>query len=119
MKRTFVESRVFSAEWRALEKSGEVSWSALAMLQNEIMATPQAGDVVQGTGGLRKIRLGQPSQGRGKRGGCRVLFLDLPHVSSTHLLAVFGKREKADISPQERAILAAMVRQLKKETSHE
>lgn len=62
------------------------------------------------------MRLGQPKVGRGKRGGVRVYYLDLPRRGVTHLVAIFGKREKSDLSPAERRAVAALVKQLK-ETS--
>ena len=43
-------------------------------LQNELMANPQAGDVIEGTGGLRKLRQADPRRGKGKRGGFRVIY---------------------------------------------
>ena len=119
MRRKFVESQGFSAERSRLEKTGELILDDLVRLELEIMANPETGDLVQGTGGLRKVRLGQKARGRGKRGGCRVLFLDLPHVAITHLVAIFGKREKIDLTPAERSALAVMVRTIKKETRHE
>lgn len=47
----------------------------------------------------------------------RVYYLDLPHRGVTHLVAILGKREKADLSPAERRTVAALVKQLKEETS--
>ena len=85
-----------------------------AAVEQSTLADPQAGDLVPGTGGLRKIRLGQPKVGRGRRGGVRVYYLDLPRRGVTHLVAIFGKREKSDLSPAERRIVAALVGQLKK-----
>jgi hypothetical protein len=70
---------------------------------------------VPGTGGLRKVRLGQRALGRGKRGGVRVYYLDLPLRGVTHLLAIFGKREKTDLTPDEQRQVAALVKELKKE----
>ena len=85
---------------------------------NAILADPQVGRIpVPGTGGLRKIRMGQRSVGRGKRGGARVYYLDLPGRGVTHLVALFGKREKADLSPIERRMISALVEQLKEEPS--
>jgi hypothetical protein len=55
--------------------------------------------------------------GRGKRGGARVWYLDLPGRGVTHLVALFGKREKTDLLPAERRLVAALVEQLKKEPS--
>ena len=89
----------------------------IVSLEQRILADPQAGDLVPGTGGLRKIRMGQRSVGRGKRGGARVYYLDLPGRGVTHLVALFGKREKTDLLPAERRLVAALVEQLKKEQS--
>ncbi len=87
----------------------------MVALEQSILADPQAGELVPGTGGLRKIRLGQRALGRGKRGGVRVYYLDLPRREVTHLLAIFGKREKGDLAPAERRQVAALVKQLKKQ----
>ncbi len=47
-------------------------------MEDEILKNPEAGDIVQGTGGIRKMRLADPGRGKGKRGGLRIFFLDLP-----------------------------------------
>jgi hypothetical protein len=117
VKRRFVESTGFSEDRRRLERARELSHDDLVALEQRLLADPQAGDLVPGTGGLRKIRLGQRQVGRGKRGGVRVYYLDLPRRGVTHLLAVFGKREKSDLSPAERRDVAALVKQLKEESS--
>ena len=65
--------------------------------------------------GLRKVRAAQREVRRGKRGGVRVYYLDLPRRGVTHLVAIFGKREKSDLSRAERQAVAALVRQLKEE----
>lgn len=86
-------------------------------LEQTILMDPEAGDLVPGTGGLRKIRAAQRGVGRGKRGGVRVYYLDLPGRHVTHLLAIFGKREKSDLSVAERRKVSALVRLLKEETT--
>jgi hypothetical protein len=43
-------------------------------LQDTLMADPAAGDVVEGTGGLRKLRFADARRGKGKRGGLRVIY---------------------------------------------
>ena len=85
-------------------------------MEQSILADPRAGDLVPGAGGLRKIRVGQRRVGRGKRGGVRVYYLDLPGRGVTHLVAIFGKREKSDLSPEERRAVAALVKQVKEES---
>jgi hypothetical protein len=115
VKRRFVESSGFSLDRVRLERAREVSHDDLVALEQSILADPQGGDLVPGTGGLRKIRLGQRALGRGKRGGVRVYYLDLPRRGVTHLLAIFGKREKSDLTPTERRQVAELVKQLKNE----
>ncbi len=115
MKRRFVESTGFSGDRRRLERARALSHDDMVALEQSILADPQTGDLVPGTGGLRKIRLGQRAVGRGKRGGVRVYYLDLPRRAVTHLVAIFGKREKTDLSPAERRQVAALVRTLKEE----
>ena len=86
-------------------------------MEHDILANPEVGDLVPGTGGLRKVRLGQRQVRRGKRGGLRIYYLDLAASKVTHLVAIFGKREKADLSPVERRAVAVLVRRLKEEAS--
>ena len=116
MRRRFVESRIFSRDRAAMERAGELTLEDLAAVQHEIMENPGAGDVIQGTGGLRKLRLGQPSVRRGKSGGARIVYLDLPDRGVTHLVALFSKRERVDLSADEKRALRELVATLKKET---
>jgi hypothetical protein len=115
VRRRFVESTGFSEDRPRLEQARELSHDDLVAVEQSLLAVPQAGDLVPGTGGLRKIRLGQRQVGRGKRGGVRVYYLDLPRRGVIHLLAIFGKREKSDLSPAERREVAALVKKLKEE----
>ena len=72
---------------------------------------PEAGDVMQGTGGVRKARLA--GRGKGKSGGYRIVWYfgggDIP----VFLLTVFGKGEKADLSQGERNALRQLTATLK------
>lgn len=114
--RQFVESLGFSVDRYRLEKGGELVIEDMVSPEQSIMVNPKIGDLVRGTGGLRKVRTGQRSVSRGKRGGARVYYLDLPERGVTHLVAIFGKREKDDLSMDERKAVAALVRALKEET---
>lgn len=87
----------------------------MVALEQRTLAGPEVGDLVPGTGGMRKVRAAQSQVQRGKRGGVRVHYLDLPRRGVTHLVAIFEKREKADLSRTERQAVAALVRQLKEE----
>ncbi|HSN92410.1 MAG TPA: hypothetical protein VLS93_14355 [Anaeromyxobacteraceae bacterium] len=115
MRRRFVESRGFSDDRRRLERAREFSDDDMVALEQRILADPEVGDLVPGTGGLRKARVAQSEARRGKRGGVRVYYLDLPRRGVTHLVAIFGKREKTDLSKAERQAVAGLVRRLKEE----
>jgi hypothetical protein len=71
-----------------------------AALVDYLAHNPSAGDVIQGTGGLRKLRWGVG--GRGKRGGARVIYfyhnVDFPLFA----LTAYAKNEKADLSQSDR-----------------
>jgi hypothetical protein len=92
--------------------------AAKLLLQSErdelveyVAANPKAGDLIQGTGGVRKLRWAR--SGRGKSGGVRVIYYFHSEVLPLYLLTVFGKGEKADLSQAERNELAKLVQILK------
>jgi len=76
-----------------------------------LAASPRAGDLIQGTGGVRKLRWRRG--GRGKSGGVRVITYFHSEAMPLYLLTVFGKNERADLSKAERNDLAKLVRLLK------
>jgi hypothetical protein len=78
---------------------------------DHVAANPKAGDLIQGTGGVRKLRWAR--SGRGKSGGVRVIYYFHSEVLPLYLLTVFGKGEKADLSQAERNELAKLVQVLK------
>ena len=71
---------------------------------------PDAGDVIPGTGGLRKLRWGIGQ--RGKRGGARVIYYYHDQRMPLILLAVYAKSSKVDLSALEKKAAARMVAQL-------
>jgi len=110
MKRLFVESSGFKAAIDKLNQRG-----LLETIQSEILANPECGDVVQGSGGIRKVRIANPARGKGKRGGFRVLFLDLPDREHTHLIWIYGKEVAEDIGPDEKKIFRQLVKSIRGE----
>ncbi|WP_298940686.1 type II toxin-antitoxin system RelE/ParE family toxin [uncultured Psychromonas sp.] len=65
---------------------------------------PKAGDLMQGTGGIRKLRWAK--SGSGKSGGVRVIYYFHNESIPLFLLSLFGKNEKANLSHAERNLLA-------------
>ncbi len=79
----------------------------------EILATtPDAGETMQGTGGCRKMRYAGV-RGKGKSGGVRVIHLFVTADNEVHLLDIYGKGEKSNLSKAERNELAKLAEILK------
>ena len=102
----FIESKVFE---KLREKYlDDESYRAL---QNFLVEQPLTGDVIQGTGGLRKLRWS--ANGKGKRGGVRTIYLYLTEKSHIHFLTLYAKNEVSDLTTDEKKILKRMVEELK------
>ena len=79
-------------------------------LQNALMEDPTAGDVIKGTGGLRKLRWSDKRRGKGKRGGLRVIYYYWIRGAEFWLFTLYDKDELADLTAQECALLEALLR---------
>ena len=82
----------------------------LADLETEIATNPQAGDVIQGLKGVRKIRFAMG--GKGKRGGGRRIYLVLAIEDSIYLLLAYGKSKQTDLSQKQRKDILAFIEEL-------
>jgi hypothetical protein len=74
------------------------------------MADPLAGDVIKGTGGLRKLRWSDSRRSKGKRGGIRVIYDYFLTSLEFWLFTLYDKGEVSDLSAKEPAILETMLR---------
>lgn len=77
-----------------------------------IAADPLKGDLIQGTGGIRKLRFATGH--KGKSGGVRVVYYYYDDYAPIFLLDLFGKNEKSNLSKAERNALAQVVTFIKK-----
>jgi hypothetical protein len=77
-------------------------------LQTVLLESPDAGRPIPGCGILRKLRFADPSRGKGKRGGLRVIYLHTPEAATVDLLTVYGKDEADDLSKAELKALGAL-----------
>ncbi len=68
---------------------------------------PKAGDLIEGTGGVRKLRWARG--GRGKSGGVRAIYYVHSEAMPLYLLTLFAKNERANLSKAERNDLADLV----------
>jgi hypothetical protein len=81
-----------------------------AELITYLSSFPNSGAIIQGTGGIRKLRWAR--SGRGKRGGVRVMYYFHNFDMPLYLLTLFGKNEKANLSRAEKNILSKAVKRL-------
>lgn len=109
MKRTFKEVPSFTAKWQALGLTDD----DLRVLENILLRNPKEGKMISGTGGLRKIRI--PVENIGKRGGSRVVYVDIEVKECIYLLDVYTKNEQSDLTEKEKRMLKKLVDVLKEE----
>jgi hypothetical protein len=69
---------------------------------------PTCGDIISGTGGLRKIRVGRG--GMGKRGGARIIYFFHDAEVPVLLVAIYAKNEKGDLTAAEKKEFAGLLR---------
>lgn len=79
-------------------------------LQEAMMRNPEAGDVIEGTGGLRKLRHGDMRRGKGKRGGLRVIYYWWDGHSQFWLFTLYDKDEMDDLSSDQKKVLKRMLK---------
>src|SRR5574343_884124 len=105
MKALFVELLAF-AKYRAdyLDDEG------FRGLQQAMLKNPEAGDVIEGTGGLRKLRHGDPRRGKGKRGGLRVIYYWWDGGRQFWLFTLYDKDEMENLSADEKKVLRGMLK---------
>ncbi len=95
------------AELPAFERhlAGYLDDDGFRNLQDDLMRDPTAGDLIEGTGGLRKVRHADSRRGKGKRGGLRVIYYWWKQGSQFWLFTLYDKDALDDLSPKERKAL--------------
>lgn len=104
MRATFIELPPFMRH-----RADYLDDQAYHALQFELMKYPEAGDVIPGTGGLRKLRFTDRSRGKGKRGGLRVIYYWRVAADQFWLFTLYDKDEASDLSPAQRKALSAIL----------
>lgn len=104
MKAVFVELPPFERL-----RTSYLDDAAYRALQNELMQNPLAGDVIEGTGGLRKLRQADPRRGKGKRGGLRVIYYWWLGGEQFWLFTVYDKDQADDLTPEQRKFVKRLL----------
>lgn len=102
-------SETFEFLENALRFIGE---DGIIKLENHLCRNPTQGKVIQGSGGIRKLRWG--SADTGKRGGYRVIYYFVVAADRILLLDIYSKRQKRDLTRDEIKELAAAVKEILK-----
>jgi hypothetical protein len=105
MKALFVELPAF-ARYRADYFDDE----GFRGLQQSMLKNPEAGDVIEGTGGLRKLRHGDPRRGKGKRGGLRLIYYWWGGGRQFWLFTLYDKDEMENLTADEKKALKGMLK---------
>lgn len=97
-----VETSVFTRQVLSLLEEEEYR-----RLQTVLVAHPEIGKIIPGSGGLRKLRWG--AQGRGKRGGVRIIYYWVVRQDRILMLLIYGKNEQDDLTADQLKVLRKIV----------
>lgn len=100
----FLETPVFTRQIREL-----VDDDQYRELQSTLVASPDSGDLIPRSGGLRKIRVA--ASGRGKRGGARVIYYWVVAKDQIYMLLAYAKNVQDDLTEEQLKTLRALIRQ--------
>ena len=100
----FIETRVFTATIQR-----HLDDEQYRQLQIALMLRPEQGPVIQGSGGLRKIRWARA--GGGKRGGLRVIYYWAPGDQAFYMLFAYTKAAQGDLTAAQTRQLSRVVRE--------
>ena len=107
MKRTFIEVPLFTKRWAEIGLTDK----DLRRLQIMLLKDPESGPVIEGTGGIRKVRF--PLENKGKSGSVRVCYTDFEEYEVTYLITAFKKKEQENLSDEEKKVLHKLVKTLR------
>ncbi len=116
MERIFVWSNTFSDKLNKQFSKLKVQ-EIEGRIEKELREDPESGDLIEGTHGLRKLRVSDGN--KGKSGSLRVLYLDIKSKERIYIIAFFPKSVKDNLSNSEKKILADVVLNIKSEAEND
>lgn len=108
MIRTFIRLPTFEKAWKALSLTED----DYIELENMLLKNPTIGKVLEGSGGIRKVRYALPYTG--KSGGIRVIYLDILLQETTYLLYAYPKSAKENLTQAEIGLYKKIATEIKK-----
>lgn len=109
MTRKFIYTTMFRKCWSAMGLND----ADLVYLEQALLRDPHIGDVIQDTGGARKMRI--QLEGRGSRGGGRVIYVDIFEKEQLYLLFAYPKNVQDDLTPDQKKAVRKLIEEIKKE----
>ncbi len=98
----FIETHIFTKQL-----NDYLSDEEYRKLQEFLIENPHVGDLIQGTGGLRKLRWGL--ENKGKRGGVRIIYYWQTFYNQIYLMTLYAKNEMTDLTAKEKKALQQMI----------
>ena len=111
MIRTFIEVPIFTKRWKEIGLGDD----ELKSLQIMLLKNPDSGQMMEGTGGIRKVRF--PLENRGKSGSVRVWYTDFAEYEVIYLITAFEKKEQENLTMEEKNAIKKLVKALKEEAA--
>lgn len=109
MTREFIFTATFNNCWKAMGLNDE----NLRELEQELLKNPQLGDVIEGTGGARKLRIKLGNHG--KSGGARVIYLDVFEKEKLYFLFAYPKNVQENLTADQKKAIKNIIEEIKKE----
>jgi hypothetical protein len=81
-------------------------------IEDKLLELPDAGDVMEGTGGVRKLRIAL--HGRGKRGSARLIYLHVRVRQTIYLIMAFAKNAQANLTDEQRKVVRQIAEAIRK-----
>lgn len=107
MERTFVETDEFTKTWKSLKLNDDI----LIDIQQKLIYDSTSGDLIEGTGGARKLRF-QISGNRGKSSGGRLIYYDNPSTECIILLFTYTKNQQENLTDTKKKEIKNMIKNL-------
>jgi len=107
MKIKIIQIRQFSKAVDSLLKKGQLLQADFEQFKRSLAENPEVGDLVPGTGGLRKTRL--KSAARGKSGGFRVCYYFFTRDNEIFLLTIYPKNVQENLTMQQKKELRLLI----------
>lgn len=105
MKALFIELPAFERH-----RKNYLSDDSFREFQWMLINHPEAGDIIEGTGGLRKIRFKDAKRNKGKRGGLRVIYYWWQKGAQFWLFTIYNKDEMSDLTPDQKKLLKELLK---------